>query len=209
MPFDPASLPPPPKENDTLPAAHFSPDTLALLSQRRSLKLFFFGEPGPSPVELDALLHLAARVPDHGKLGPWRFVVIEGDARARVSEKLAGIVANDPGMTPERLEIERRRFLHAPVCVMIVSTAAPHPKIPEWEQVLSSGAAAFNLLISAHAMGYAGVWLTEWPAYDDRARGVLGLSGAERVAGFVHLGTATQPAIERVRADAATRISRL
>lgn len=209
MPFDLAALPPAPQENDALPAARLSPETLALLARRRSLKLFFIKEPGPSPAELDALIRLAARVPDHGKLGPWRFVIIDGEARARASEALAALIANDPGMTEDRLALERRRFLHSPVTLMVVSTAAPHAKIPEWEQVLSAGAVCFQLLVAAHAMGYAGVWLTEWPAYDDRARAVLGLQPGERVAGFVHLGTATQDAQERMRADPTPRISHL
>jgi len=201
-------VPAAPDENAELQAARPSPDTLALLALRRSLKLMFIGEPGPSAAELDALLRIAGRVPDHGKLGPWRFVVIESEARSRVSLALADIIASDPGMSEDRLEVERRRF-SAPVCVMVVSTAAPHAKIPEWEQQLSAGAACFALLTAAHAMGYAGVWLTEWPAYDDRARGVLGLQDGERIAGFVHLGTATQSAFERVRADVSPRVSRL
>jgi nitroreductase len=172
------------------------------------MKLVFLGEPGPSAEQLDALLRLAARVPDHGKLGPWRFAIIEGEARERLSDQLAQIIANDPGVDEVRLEIERKRFLHAPVCVMVVSTAAPHPKIPEWEQVLSAGAVCFNLLLAAHAMGYAGTWITEWPAYDERARSVLGLKHGERVAGFVHVGAATHAALERARADIASRVSR-
>jgi nitroreductase len=204
-----SAAPPPPEEDALLPGALPCPSTLALLAQRRSLKLFFLGEPGPDAEQLETLLRLAGRVPDHGKLGPWRFAIIEGGARARISAALADIIADDPGVDADRLEIERKRFLHAPVCVMVVSTAAPHPKIPEWEQVLSAGAVCFNLLLAAHAMGFAGTWLTEWPAYDERARGVLGLRDGERVAGFVHLGTAMRPAVERVRADVASRVSRL
>lgn len=208
MPYDLSQLPAPPQENDQLPGARLSADTLALLAQRRSAKLMFIAEPGPTPAETEALLRLAARAPDHGKLGPWRFVIIEGEARARTGAALADLIAGDQGMTADRIEVERNRF-RAPVCVMVVSTSAPHPKIPEWEQILSAGAVCSNLLIAAHAMGYAGVWLTEWPAYDDRARGVLGLKDGERVAGFVHLGTASQAPTERVRADAISRISRL
>lgn len=202
-----AALPPAPEESAPLTPARPSPATLELLALRRSQKLMLIGEPGPSDAELEALLRLAARVPDHGKLGPWRFAIIAGAARARLGAALAEIIAGDPDMDAARLEMERRRF-SAPACVMVVSTAAPHPKIPEWEQELSAGAACFALLTAAHAAGYAGVWLTEWPAYDARARGVLGLKDGERVAGFVHLGTATQDASERMRADVAARISR-
>ncbi|MGE0045488.1 MAG: nitroreductase family protein, partial [Hyphomonadaceae bacterium] len=106
MAFDPATLPAPPKENDQLAAARLSPQTLELLALRRSLKLFFFDpDVGPNPEELNALLRIAARVPDHGKLGPWRFVVIEGEARARVSDELAEIIAGDRGVNEERLAI--------------------------------------------------------------------------------------------------------
>jgi nitroreductase len=182
---------------------------LALLARRRSLKLVFFSEPGPDAEQLATLLRLAARVPDHGKLGPWRFAIIEGEARKRLSENLADVIAEDPGVDADRLDIERKRFLHAPVCVMVVSTAAPHPKIPEWEQVLSAGAVCFNLLVAAHAMGYAGLWITEWPAYDERARAMLGLKDGERIAGFIHLGTAARPAIERARVNFESRVTRL
>ena len=99
-------------------------------------------------------------------------------------------------------------MLHAPACVMVVSSPRPNPKVPEWEQVLSAGAVCFNLLLAAHAMGYAGCWLTEWPAFDARARAALGLAEHERVAGFVYLGSSREPAIERFRADAASRASR-
>src|SRR5690606_4011008 len=116
--------------------------------------------------EIDALIRLAARVPDHGKLGPWRFVVIEGDARARDGEALATVIAGDDGVDEVRLNAARNLCNRAPAVVMVVSTAAPHAKIPEWEQQLSSGAVCFAMLLAAHAMGYAGCWLTEWPTYD-------------------------------------------
>ncbi|MBI1187718.1 MAG: nitroreductase [Alphaproteobacteria bacterium] len=202
------AVPPAPPESAALSPARPSPQTLDLLALRRSQKLMLIGAPGPTDEELEALLRLAGRVPDHGKLGPWRFAIIAGEARERLGAALADLIAGDATMDAARLEAERRRFLQAPVCVMVVSTAAPHPKIPEWEQVLSAGAACFALLVAAHAAGYAGVWLTEWPAYDDRAREVLRLGPGERVAGFVHLGTATQDALERVRADVASRTSR-
>lgn len=203
-----SAIPPAPREGEPAVAAHESAETLALLAQRRSSKIAYLAEPAPSPAEIDALIALAARVPDHGKIGPWRFVVFEGEARLRAGKALAGVIANDEGVDETRLAFARNLIARAPVCVMVVSTAAPHPKVPEWEQQLSSGAAAFALLLSAHAMGYAGCWLTEWPSYDARARAALGLAEAERIAGFVYLGTAREAVTERVRADAATRISR-
>jgi len=209
MTIDAAKVPPPPAEDSPLQGARESLETLALLAQRRSTKAMLLGEPGPSDAQMDALLRLAARTPDHGKLAPWRFVVIAGAARARLGANLAAVIASDAGVDAGRLEIERNRFMHAPTCVMVVSTAAPHPKIPEWEQQLSAGAACFNLLVAAHAMGFAGCWLTEWPAYDPRARVALGLKDGERVAGFVHLGSPTQHVGERARPDWKTRVSRM
>jgi nitroreductase len=197
-----------PRDNEPANAVNESAETLALLARRRSVKLMQLSDPAPSSAEIDALIALAGRVPDHGKLGPWRFVVIEGEARARAGAALADVIRNDEGVDGDRIEFVRNWFRRAPACVMVVSTAAPHPKIPEWEQQLSSAAAAFSLLLAAHALGYAGCWLTEWPAYDARARAALGLAQHERVAGFVYLGSAQGAALERVRADAASRISR-
>lgn len=208
MPLPLSSIPPQPRENEPANAINPSAETLALLAKRRSTKIAHMAEPGPSDAELDALLHLAARVPDHGKLGPWRFVVISGDARARAGEKLAQVIANDPGVDQGRLNGARTLLSRAPVCVMVVASPVESIKVPEWEQLLSSAAACFSLLVSAHALGYAGCWLTEWPTYDARARAALGLAEQERIAGFIYLGTAREPAIERVRADATPRISK-
>jgi nitroreductase len=201
-------IPVSPAEGQPANAIRESAETLALLAQRRSSKVMHLAEPAPTSAEIDALIALAARVPDHGKLGPWRFVVFEGDARARAGEALANAIANDAGVDQARLDHTRNLLQRAPACVMVVSTAAPHPKIPEWEQQLSSAAACFSLLLGAHALGYGGCWLTEWPAYDARARAALGLVEHERIAGIIYLGTAHEPAIERVRADISTRVSR-
>lgn len=208
MPLPPSVIPPAARENEPADAVRESAETLALMARRRSTKVAHFTGPGPSSEEIDALIRLAARVPDHGKLGPWRFVVIEGDARARAGDTLAQVIADDDGVDEVRLNAARNLFNRAPAVVMVVSTAAPHAKIPEWEQQLSSGAVCFAMLLAAHAMGYAGCWLTEWPTYDARARAALGLAEHERIAGFVYLGTAREPAVERVRADASARISR-
>jgi nitroreductase len=208
MPLPLSAIPPQPREGEPAEAVRESAETLALMARRRSTKVAHFIEPGPNGAEIDALISLAARVPDHGKIGPWRFVVIEGDARGRAGEALARVIAGDDGVDEVRLNGARNLFSRAPAVVMVVSTAAPHAKIPEWEQLLSSGAVCFAMLTAAHARGYAACWLTEWPAYDARARAALGLAQHERVAGFIYLGTAREPALERVRADAASRISR-
>jgi nitroreductase len=208
MPLSHSLIPPSLRDGEPAVAARESAETLTLLARRRSTKIAHFAGPGPTGEEIDALIRLAARVPDHGKLGPWRFVVMEGDARARAGEAIASAIAGDEGVDDVRLAAARRHFDRAPAVIMVVSTAAPHPKIPEWEQQLSSGAVCFSLLLAAHALGYAGCWLTEWPAYDERARAALGLAAHERIAGFVYLGTAREQPTERVRADANARITR-
>jgi nitroreductase len=120
---------------------------------------------------------------------------------------LEQVIRNDEGVDDARREFVRGWFNRAPACVMVISSPRSSPKVPEWEQILSAGAVCFNLLLSAHAMGYAGSWLTEWPTFDERARAALGLTPEERIAGFVYLGTAVQGAAERVRADVSSRIS--
>lgn len=205
MPLPVSAIPSPPAENQPVDAACESAETLKLLARRRSTKIAHLAEPGPSSAEIDALIRLAARIPDHGKLGPWRFVVIDGEARRRAGEAIARAKAESD---PARAEAARNLFLRSPACVMVVSTAGPHAKIPEWEQQLSSGAVCFALLLAAHALGYAGCWITEWPAYDAEARAALVLAPHERVSGFVHLGTAREPPTERVRADVSSRIAR-
>lgn len=203
MPLPASAVPPAPAENDALPGARESGETLALLALRRSTKVVRLAEPGPDAAQTDALLRLAARVPDHGKLGPWRFVVIEGEARARAGEALASVCADEASAA-----IARNTFLRAPLCVMVVSAATPHAKIPEWEQLLSAGAACQNLLLAAYAMGFGGCWLTGWAVYDARGRSALGLAEHERIAGFIHLGAPSETPTERVRADWRERVSR-
>lgn len=179
---------------------HKSPETITLLATRRSSRVLDLVAPGPSVEELDTILTIAARVPDHGKLAPWRFIVLEGDGRARAGEKLAeALAASDPGVAEKRLEDERGRFLRAPVVVAVVSRAAPHVKIPEYEQLLSAAAACQNILIASAALGYGANWLTEWATYDANARAALGLDEFERFVGFIYIGTATQKLEDRPR----------
>ncbi|ACB22292.1 nitroreductase family protein [Methylobacterium radiotolerans] len=174
--------------------------TLDLLKTRRSVPPALLDEPGPDRAQLDTILTAAARVPDHGKLAPWRFIVIAGDARAKVGEVIAAAFAADnPDAGSERLAQERARLTHAPVAIAVVSRAGPHVKIPEWEQVLSAGAATMNLLIAANAAGFATSWLTEWFAYDRRVLDALGLAPTEKLAGFVHIGRAREVPSDRPR----------
>ena len=208
MPLPLSAIPAALSDNDPANSVNESAETLALLARRRSLKLMHLSEPAPSSAELEALIQLAARVPDHGKIGPWRFVIIEGEARQRAGAALEQVIHNDEGVDDARRTFVAGWFNRAPACVMVVSSPRPNPKVPEWEQILSAGAVCFQLLLAAHALGYAGSWLTEWPAFDERARLALGLSPEERVAGFVYLGTPAQGATERVGADAPSRVSR-
>jgi nitroreductase len=185
------------------------PDALSLLKTRRSVKPMELGAPGPSASELETMITVAARVPDHGKLTPWRFIVFEGEARLRVGEAIAAAFrADHPQATADQIEFERKRLARAPIVIAVVSRAAPHVKVPEWEQVLSAGAAAMNLVVAAHALGYAASWITEWYAYDRRILDAIGLAAHERIAGFVHIGTPARPPEDRDRpplADVVTR----
>jgi nitroreductase len=176
------------------------PDALELLKSRRSVKPMELTAPGPSPAELDTMLTVASRVPDHGKLTPWRFIVFEGEARAKAGEKIAAVFrTNNPQATADQIDFERKRLARAPLVVAVVSRVGPHVKIPEWEQLLSSGAAAMNLVTAAHAMGYAASWITEWYAYDRAVLDALGLAPREQIAGFVHIGRPAKPPEDRDR----------
>lgn len=170
------------------------------LALRRSIPAFQMREPGPARAEIEEMLRLAVRVPDHGKLAPWRFIVYRGAERARIGAELLRLrLAVQPDLSDELIEVEKTRFTRAPVVIAVVSRAAPHAKIPEWEQVLSAGALCLNLLMAANAAGYVSNWLTEWFAYDERAYPLLGVAPGEKVAGFIHVGSSDFPATERPR----------
>src|SRR6266404_6963206 len=169
-------------------------DALNLLKTRRSVKPVELAGPGLSAAEVDTLLTVASRVPDHGKLVPWRFIVFDGEARLKAGEAIAqAFRAKFPDAKPEQIDYERKRLARAPLVVAVVSRAAPHVKIPEWEQVLSAGAAAMNLVNAVYALGYAASWITEWYAYDRGVLAALGLNDNERIAGFVHIGRPSTP----------------
>jgi len=185
------------------------PDALQLLKTRRSVKPMELTGPAPTNPEIDTLLGIASRVPDHGKLTPWRFVVFTGDARLAAGEAIAKAFGVDrPDATPEQIEFERNRLARAPLVIAVVSRAGPHAKIPEWEQQLSAGASAMSLVFAAHAMGYAASWITEWYAYDRRVLDALGLSAHERIAGFVHIGRPSKPPEDRDRPKLETIVTR-
>lgn len=173
---------------------------IEFLKTRRSMLAFQMKEPGPSKEEIEEILTLATRVPDHGKLAPWRFIVMTGGARKRITTELAKIAkADKPDLSDEMVKVEETRFLRAPVVVAVVSKAGPHVKIPEWEQIMSAGAVCLNMVIAANALGYVSNWLTEWMAFDERAHRILGVEPGEKVAGFIHIGSTDFPVVERPR----------
>ncbi|MGP1274049.1 MAG: nitroreductase family protein [Caulobacterales bacterium] len=192
-----------PVENDVLTVPKPSADMLGRMARRRSTRAIDMSGPGPSKEQLDTLIRIAARVPDHGKLFPWRFIVFEGEARPAFGQMLESLIRADmPEAGEERLNLERRRFERAPVVIGVISRVTIPHKIPEWEQILSAGAVCQNLLLAADAMGFGAQWLTEWYAFDERVKSALGLEANERVAGFVYVGTQAVSATERPRKPA-------
>jgi nitroreductase len=177
-----------------------APQTLDLLLSRRSGSAKRMKGPGPSDDQIRTLICAASRVPDHGKLTPWRFLIFKGDARAKFGEVLAGALQiTEPAASEERLTQERARFLRAPVIVGVVSRYRDGTPIPEVEQLFSAGAACQTLCIAAHAMGFVANWITEWCAYSPAIREALGLERGERIAGFVYLGHPAEPLEDRPR----------
>jgi nitroreductase len=184
------------------------PDALDLLRTRKSISAPFLTAPPPSDAQLAEILTIASRVPDHGKLTPWRFILFKGDAGLKAGEVLAKVyAAKNPEADEKKLEEERKRLAQAPLVVAVVSRAAPHPKIPEIEQLLSAGNAAMNVVLAAHALGYAAQWTTGWIAYDEEAGRILGLKPGERFVGFIHIGTPTAPPTDRPRPSMADVVS--
>jgi nitroreductase len=181
-------------------------ELLAYLRKRRSVGIAFLKDPGPTPEQLQEILTIGTRVPDHGKLAPWRLVLIAGDARQRAGERLAEIVrARRPDVDDAALDLERRQFLPAPLTIGVIFSPRPSPKSPELEQLLSAGSVCFNLLNGAFAVGLAASWVTRWFAFDSEAQQMLGARGGERFVGFVHIGTPAivpedreRPALESV-----------
>ncbi|NTZ91062.1 nitroreductase family protein [Agrobacterium tumefaciens] len=177
---------------------------LDYLKVRRSTPALQLAEPGPSKTQIEEILRLAVRVPDHGKLAPWRFVVYRGEDRVRLGEVALRIaLEKNPELDLQQQDAERARFTRAPVVIAVVSTAKPHFKIPEWEQVMSAGAVCLNVIFAANASGYAANWLTEWLAFDTAFLAEIGVSAEEKVAGYIHIGSTTFPPVERPRPELA------
>jgi nitroreductase len=179
-----------------------SPETLDLLLRRRSSSAKAMREPGPGPEERALILQAGTRVPDHGKLAPWRFLIFEGPARTEFGALLANILAaREPGAGEVRFEMERGRFLRAPLVIAVISSPKLDKPIPEWEQRLSAAAVCQTMVIAATALGFGVQWVTEWYAYDPQVAEALGLATQERVAGFLYFGTPAEPLSERERPE--------
>ncbi|MEE4210378.1 MAG: nitroreductase [Parvularcula sp.] len=199
------SLPPAPQLGDEMPLPRRSDDMLERLALRRSHTAAQMSEPGPSQDETAQLLRIAARVPDHRRVHPFRFVTFEGKSRSAFGEVLAeAYLAENPDAPAEAVALERDRFLRAPLVIAVISSPDLSHKTPEWEQILTAGAAAQTLLIAAGAMGYGAQWLTEWYSYDEKVQRALDLEGHERIAGFLYIGTPTEASKERARMNADT-----
>ena len=180
---------------------------LSLLSTRRSGKPRDLVAPGPDDDQLQQILEIAARTPDHGKLAPWRFVIVPADKRAALAETITNAYRAERPQAA-RLEIEalEQFATQAPTLVVVLSSPKVESHIPLWEQQLSAGAAGMNLLHAAHALGFAGGWLTGWAAYSDAVRDAFG-SEPERIAGYIFLGTPAKQLEERPRPDLQNIIS--
>jgi nitroreductase len=171
----------------------------ALIATRRSGKPRDMGAPGPTPEQMDRILAAATRVPDHGKLAPWRFVVVPADKREAFAALLERAYREDRP-DPGKVELEAiRQFAHqAPALVVALSAPAHASHIPIWEQELSAGAACMALLVATHAEGLVGGWLSGWAAYSTMVRDAFGKDG-ERIAGFIFIGSPTRELDERPR----------
>ena len=179
---------------------HPAPDAIDLLLTRRSGSAKAMEAPGPSRKQIDQILQAGARVPDHGKLFPWRFIVFEGKGRDRAGDILAEVMEAE-GERAKQIEEERGRFLRAPLVIGVISCAREAHKVPVWEQELSAGAVCQNILIAATALGFVGNWLTEWYAFHPVVKQQMGLKPGERVAGFIYIGTAKDELEERPRPE--------
>ena len=171
------------------------------LARRRSAPAQALTAPGPSRAEMERILLLGARTPDHGKLFPWRFVVLGPQSRADLAVALALMTARqpDPGKAAKVLS----KLTAPPLSILVLSVPIAGHKVPEWEQQLSAGAVCMNLEHAANALGFAASWITDWYSYDPEALALLGVGAGERVAGFVHIGTPAEPSLERPRPDVA------
>ena len=190
-------LPPQPTFGEALPTVA-SPETLAFLARRRSASAMLLSGPAPSEAEVRDLITLAARVPDHGKLAPWRFIVMEGKGKAALAEKLMALAAKRPDATKANAALGK--FRSPPLAICVVSRIV-EGDIPPWEQELSAGAVCMTLLNAALAMGFGANWITDWYSVDEEAKALYGVGSGERVAGFLYIGKSCEPPLERARPE--------
>lgn len=176
------------------------------LARRRSASAQNLASPGPSPEQIDRILLLGARTPDHGKLFPWRFVVLGPNSRAALAEQLLPLAARQPAADKARAVLAK--LTAPPVTILVISTPVVGHKVPVWEQQLSAGAVCMNLEHAADALGFSASWITDWYSYDPEALALFGVKAGEQVAGFIHIGTAPQPPLERPRPDMAAKVER-
>ncbi len=186
------------------------PDALEQLKSRSSPKAADLVPPAPNEAQLIEILTIAARVPDHGMMKPWRFIVHPMETRGALVEKLtSNFRAGNPNASEAEVEKQRLRFGGSPLIVTVVCKIAPNPKVPDVEQLLSAGAACMNLLNAAAALGFAGNWLTGWAAFDASSRQLFSLADNEQIVGFIHLGTPKGEIFQRPRPDLSQIVSRL
>lgn len=186
---------------DPVPSPVASDSLRQRLATRRSASAQNLTGPAPTPDEVVEILSLGARTPDHGKLFPWRFVVMGPQSRADLARALAPLAAHqpDPGKAARVLS----KLTAPPLTILVLSVPIPGHKVPEWEQQLSAGAVCMNLEHAANALGYTASWITDWYSYDPEALALYEVRAGERVAGFIHIGTLAEPPLERPRPDVA------
>lgn len=189
-----------------LPLPRPSDELKARLAQRRSAPAQALIAPGPSEVEIDEILLLGARTPDHGKLFPWRFVVLGPQSRAEIAERLA--VLAEAQDKPDKALAVLAKLANPPLTILVVSTPIPGHKVPVWEQELSAGAVCMNIEHAANALGYSASWITDWYAYDPAALPLFGIQPGEKIAGFIHVGTLLDAPLERPRPDLTAKVTR-
>ena len=181
-------------------------NALELLKTRRSVLVKNLTQPGPDPSQIQTILEIATRVPDHRKLEPWRFIIIQGENRKKLSEKFCEIKLKSESLQPEQVEAEQSRYVCAPLIIAVVFSPVEH-KTPVFEQLLSAGAVCQNINLASLALGFSSQWLTHWCAYDKEAQAELGLKDYESIAGFIHIGTATCETKDRQRPDIQAKTS--
>ena len=186
---------------NSFPLPTHRPELIEFLSTRRSNLAKVMGGPGPDSEVRDQILEIAARVPDHRKLTPWRFILFEGEARSSFGQHIStAFMAANPTAPADRAIFEGARLTRAPLVVAVISAPVECPRgTPKWEQELSAGAVCFNMCLAAQAHGFGAQWLTEWYAYDAAVNHALGLKEAERVAGYIYIGTPEVEATPRTR----------